>query len=247
MAALRASSFFRPRLCAFTRSTSNLRDVLALVKAGTLSLDDAEDAIGSRNASKSLLGMTETVENYARIDHGRALRTGLPEVVFGEGKSVEHLSGCLQAMHREALRLPASPKQRRSIIGMATRVSPTVFEQIKDDLPYVQYYPAARIAALRHTGFETPTGLPMGPEDVVAGERKGENATHDVAVLCAGTSDFPVAEEAAVTLELFGFKVARLYDVGVAGLHRLLAQAPVFRRAKVKLSAQAPVFRRAKI
>ncbi|SNS82788.1 hypothetical protein SAMN05421770_102476 [Granulicella rosea] len=87
---------------------------------------------------------------------------------------------------------------------LATRATPEAYAAIAQAVPAAEYHALARCVTL--------------PGSAVAGETGGT-----IAVLCAGTSDLPVAEEAAVTAEIFGAKVIRLYDVGVAGLHRLLA------------------------
>jgi pyridinium-3,5-biscarboxylic acid mononucleotide synthase len=101
----------------------------------------------------------------------------------------------------------------RSCTIMATRIEPDVFLAIQFLLPDVEYYDRARICALKVT--ETPKRLGT------------------VTILTAGTADLPVAEEAAVTAELAGFGVRRLWDVGVAGIHRLLAQREVIDQAQV--------------
>ena len=100
----------------------------------------------------------------------------------------------------------------RSNTIMVTRIEPNVFAEIKQLLPDVVYYDRARICALRMT---VPARLGL------------------VTILTAGTADLPVAEEAAVTIELAGFGVRRLWDVGVAGIHRLLAQREVIDEAQV--------------
>ena len=101
----------------------------------------------------------------------------------------------------------------RSNTIMATRIEPEMFDQIKQLLPEVKYYDRARICALRVNAVPPRLGL--------------------VTILTAGTTDLPVAEEAAVTIELAGFGVRRLWDVGVAGIHRLLAQREVIDEAQV--------------
>ena len=97
---------------------------------------------------------------------------------------------------------------------LVTRVEPAVAEAVRAALPGVVHHAEARLLTLRQA--------PIRP-----------HGRGSVAVITAGTSDLPVAEEAALTLELFGDKVERLYDVGVAGLHRLLASIDVLRRAEV--------------
>lgn len=107
----------------------------------------------------------------------------------------------------------ADKHRQNSII--ATRCNEEKYEAVRQRLPEAQYDDVARMIYLRR---ET--------------EQKG-----CVAVFCAGTSDLPVAEEAALTAELMGAKVERAYDVGVAGLHRLLAQKPLLERAKAVVVA----------
>ncbi len=101
----------------------------------------------------------------------------------------------------------------RSNTIMATRIEPDVFDQIKLVLPEVEYFDRARICALKVNQMPKRSGI--------------------VTILTAGTADLPVAEEAAVTIELAGFGVSRLSDVGVAGIHRLLAQRSVIDQAQV--------------
>jgi len=98
---------------------------------------------------------------------------------------------------------------------LATRADEAAFTAVKALVPEAQYHPVARVIALRQT-----------PAD-------GHQGGGSLAVLCAGTSDLPVAEEAAVTAEVMGAEVRRIYDVGVAGLHRLLAHREVLREAEV--------------
>lgn len=96
---------------------------------------------------------------------------------------------------------------------LITRLAPEIYKKIKAQLPGGRYYPEARCLTLLKKKEPEPAGL--------------------VAILSAGTSDIPVAEEAAVTCEFFGNKVARFYDVGVAGLHRLLGHLEDIKKARV--------------
>jgi pyridinium-3,5-biscarboxylic acid mononucleotide synthase len=96
---------------------------------------------------------------------------------------------------------------------IATRATPEAYAAVKLRVPDAVYHPQARIIGLR----QSPTGAEAGP----------------IAVVCAGTSDLPVAEESAVTAEYLGLEVDRIQDVGVAGLHRLLAQREALSRARV--------------
>lgn len=144
----------------------------------------------------------QPVDSFAKIDHHRKLRTGFPEVIWGQDKTVEQLIKIFRAME------PKNP------VVMATRIVPEVYEQLQTLLPNLQYHKTARICALQ--------------PNTVATEYSGT-----IAILTAGTADLPVAEEAAVTLELSGFQVARLWDVGVAGIHRLLNNRAVIDSADV--------------
>jgi pyridinium-3,5-biscarboxylic acid mononucleotide synthase len=140
---------------------------------------------------------------FAKIDHHRQLRTGLPEVIYAVGKTPEQVGEIFFRM---------------AAMGgdvMATRADEAAFAAVQALVPEAQYHPVARIVALRQTSL---------PEKETAGP---------IAVLCAGTSDLPVAEEAAVTAEMMGANVRRIFDVGVAGLHRLLAHRELLREAEV--------------
>jgi len=96
---------------------------------------------------------------------------------------------------------------------MMTRLDPEVFEAIRPAVPQLRYDPLARLAFVAPRGRRTLRGL--------------------VVLATGGTADLPIAQEAALTLELLGSRTARLYDVGVAGIHRLLSYWPLLRRARV--------------
>jgi NCAIR mutase (PurE)-related protein len=161
-----------------------VRDVLAGVADGSLSLDAALDAL-------ALEPMEELP--FATIDHHRALRQGFPEVIFGGGKTPEQVEAI-------AARLAAHGDG-----FLATRLDPPAAARLRSRFPAVELNELARTAYL--AGRESP---PAGRGTVL--------------VVTAGTSDLPVAEEAAVTLRAAGDCVDRLTDVGVAGIHRVLTQ-----------------------
>jgi NCAIR mutase (PurE)-related protein len=138
--------------------------------------------------------------DFAKIDHHRALRTGLPEVIYGAGKTDEQVLGIFARMAEQGGNV------------LATRVSPSAAEAVRAQIPAARHHALARTLTLNQ---QEPAPLP-GP----------------LAVVCAGTSDLPVAEEAAVTAELMGAEVVRIHDVGVAGLHRLLAQRETLNSAR---------------
>lgn len=143
---------------------------------------------------------------FARIDHGREARKGFPEVVFGEGKTPDQIARLAERILARSGRL------------LVTRASPEAWERLRPRFPRLRYHAAAR--AIWYEGT---------PRLRSRSALRGGN----VLVLAAGTSDLPVAEEAALTARLLGCRVKTVYDVGVAGLHRLLAQLPALRRATV--------------
>ncbi len=130
---------------------------------------------------------------HTRIDHHRSLRTGLPEVVYAAGKTPRQVVEIFTHMAAAGTAV------------LATRASTETAAAVLDAMPASVHNEIAR--TITHGSLELHT---EGPRPCIA-------------VLCAGTSDLPVAEEAAITAEHFGVRVIRLYDVGVAGLHRLLA------------------------
>jgi NCAIR mutase (PurE)-related protein len=143
---------------------------------------------------------------FARLDHQRALRTGHPEVVFGPGKTAEQIAQILTAI--AARRQPA----------LVTRLDEARAQEVLSRLA-----PDVRAKARVESAARM---LLVG--DPLVGRGRGV-----VAVVAAGTSDLPVLEEAAFTLQVFGHEVDRIVDVGVAGLHRLLAVQDRLRRAEV--------------
>ena len=131
----------------------------------------------------------------ARLDHHRHLRTGPPEVVYAESKTPEQVAEIMERM------------AQRGNLALATRAHPDAYAATVARLPQAVYYDRARIIAVNASQPAAFSLQPSAPYLVVA---------------TGGTSDLPVAEEAAITAEMLGHRVVRLYDVGVAGLHRLL-------------------------
>lgn len=130
---------------------------------------------------------------FARLDHHRALRQGFPEVVFCEGKRPEHVVAILRELW-----------QRHPARVLATRATPETFAVVADALPHARYFADARTIVLG----ELPQPAPDAPF---------------ILVVCAGTADVPIAEEVVLTAHALGSRVEKLYDVGVAGIHRILA------------------------
>ena len=169
-----------------------LRSLLDDVRSGAASVDDALERM--RHLPFEDLG-------YAKLDHHRALRHGLTEVVFGKGKTAEQVVGI-------ATRL--LDKSRNLLI---TRTERSVAESLMAVYPEAEFFPLS--GAVRVWRERTIVG--KGP----------------VAVVCAGTSDIPVAEEARLTAEVMGNAVDAIYDVGVAGIHRLLSHSDRLMAARV--------------
>ena len=138
---------------------------------------------------------------YAKVDHHRAIRQGIPEVIFGSGKTAEQILGIASAMRR-----------RGNENILITRLSDEKARILAEQLP-LTYDPVSRIGIIGQKGEVTASGT--------------------IVVATGGTSDLPVAEEAALTAETLGNRVERLYDVGVAGLHRMLAHLDAIMEARV--------------
>jgi NCAIR mutase (PurE)-related protein len=173
-----------------------LRALLEQVRSGELDPDAALERLNH-------LPFVDTAS--ARVDTHRALRHGLPEVVFGAGKSAEQIveiAGALRAAGQPVL---------------VTRVPPELARGVQAGLAEASYDEAGRL-------------LWLGPAEVPA-VGKGT-----IAVVTAGTADLPVAHEAIGTARRFGNKVEAVFDVGVAGVHRLLAAAPTLRAARVVIA-----------
>ena len=149
----------------------------------------------------------EDLGDFARLDLHRGLRNAMPEVVFCESKTSEQATAILQRLWEHHDRV------------LGTRVSPAMAARIQEALPEAHYDPISRLLTL------TRAPLPTPPED-----------TPYAMVVCGGTSDLPVAEEAAQVLEFLGHRVERAVDVGVAGLHRLLSELPRLTRANVVIA-----------
>ena len=142
--------------------------------------------------------------NFAKLDHHRELRQGIPEVIYGAGKTPEQIESIASVMYRNGQKLI-----------LITRLAKDVSKIVGKRLP-LKYFEAARIGMI--------------------GEMPEPDGIGKIVVATGGTSDMPVAEEAALTAEALGNAVVRLYDVGVAGIHRLLSQLDIIMDAQVIIS-----------
>jgi NCAIR mutase (PurE)-related protein len=161
-------------------------------------------------ALNSLRSLPYDDMGYAKLDMHRGIRTGFPEVVFCQGKT------CSQSV--EIVKRLAGC---HSTI-LATRVAPDVAEKIAEAVAGSTYHSDARILVVNKPGEQA---------------KKATDDSKYIMLLCAGTADLPVAEEAAITAESMGSRVVRSYDVGVAGLHRLLDQKNRIMEANVLIVA----------
>ncbi|HET7497235.1 MAG TPA: nickel pincer cofactor biosynthesis protein LarB [Candidatus Eisenbacteria bacterium] len=181
---------------------SRLRSLLASVRSGRLSPREAFDALAS-------LPFENTAS--ATVDHHRGIRQHLPEVVFAQGKSIPQ---CVEI---------ARVINSRSDRCLVTRVSAEQGEALVAEFgERAEWNQLARTVVVRRGR--------KGSSSVKRSSRR-DAASGFVLVVSAGTSDLPVAEEAAVTLEFMGVPVRRVYDAGVAGIHRVLAHLDSLRSA----------------
>ena len=169
-----------------------LNELLEQVASGKLSPEQALEKLRWQPV--------ESIGDFARLDHHRALRQSMPEFVYGEGKSPEQVAAIMSAMVVRTGR------------ALATRVTEAHFEAARAVLPETIHNKVARTLSIN--------AVP-----------KGEIGK--VCVIAAGTSDVPVAEEAAEVLRFLGNATHTLYDVGVAGIHRLLEHANSLQEADV--------------
>ncbi|MBM3765799.1 MAG: nickel pincer cofactor biosynthesis protein LarB [Acidobacteria bacterium] len=171
---------------------AKIKELLEQVRAGAVDVDGAMDRL--KHMPFEDLG-------FAKVDHHRALRQGMPEVIFGLGKSPDHVKEI-------ALRL-----RERSENLLITRTPKDAAAAVLEAIPEIEYFPLS--GAMRLWRDRTLRG-------------RGK-----IAIVCAGTSDIPVAEEARVTAEVMGNEVESIYDIGVAGIHRLMNNRERLSQAKV--------------
>ena len=171
---------------------TEMTELLHQVAAGNVSPEDA--------ALKLKMQPFQEIGEYAKVDFHRGIRQGVPEVIYGSGKTKEHILGIAKAMRENG--------QKTVLI---TRLTQEAADFVAAELP-LDYNPLSRTGLVGE--LPTPTG-------------KGR-----IVVATGGTSDIPVAEEAAVTAEALGNEVVRLYDVGVSGIHRLLGNMETIMSAR---------------
>lgn len=198
-AALQSTVVPRFHLCNLTSGLYNLpvnsaalRKLFEQVRKGTLSADEAVERL--RHLPFEDLG-------FAKVDHHRALRQGMPEVIFSQGKTPRQVADIFSRLAKHGGNV------------LATRATEEQYAAVAAEVEKAEYRQLARAIILKRDRKRYGKGM--------------------IAVVSAGTSDIPVAEEAVVTAEVMGNEVQHIYDVGVAGIHRLLAHRGTLAKARV--------------
>ena len=173
-------------------NADSIRKLFEQVRRGRLSPDEAVERL--RHMPFEDLG-------FAKVDHHRALRNGMPEVIFGQGKTPAQIASIFSRLAKHGGNI------------LATRASKEQFAAVRKKNSKAEYRTLAQAIVLQRDRNKYGKGI--------------------IAVVSAGTSDIPVAEEAVVTADLMGNDVEHLYDVGVAGIHRLMANRASLTRARV--------------
>jgi NCAIR mutase (PurE)-related protein len=216
-------------------SSSDLLRILEQVKEGHVSPNDAVGLLSAQETNE------EVLSSFANLDHSRSQRTGFPEAVFGQGKTPQQVAKILDDMARSAneqsnssailatryvtiqrwcypLGLGSSLTTLTFIPCFNRRVTPDMYREFSTyefANGVIHYHAEANIVSMQASAF-------VEPEVAAVPKNTGPR----VVVATAGTTDIPVAEEAAVTLEMSGIEVDRVFDVGVAGLHRIIRALP---------------------
>ena len=173
-------------------NAESLKKLFAEVRKGKLSPDQAVERL--RHLPFEDIG-------FAKVDHHRSLRQGMPEVIFAQGKTSNQVADIFQRLAAHGGNV------------LATRATEEQYSAVAAKLPRAEFRLLARAIVLKRDRKKHGKGV--------------------IVVVSAGTSDIPVAEEAVVTAELMGNEVRHIYDVGVAGIHRLLAHRGALAKARV--------------
>lgn len=173
-------------------NVESLTNLLEQVKAGDVTIDEA---------LANLRKLPFEAIDYAHLDHHRALRCGMPEVIYCPGKTTEQIVEIFEKLAQHGNNVLATRADKETYDAVAARIDGAKYEQ------------AARSIVLR--------------------QEEAQRSKGHITLVSAGTSDIPVAEEARVTAELLNQRVETLYDVGVAGIHRLLNHCSLLQSANV--------------
>ena len=170
----------------------NIKEILDKYKNGEIELTNALQQLSDR-------GIDEM--GFATIDTDRLKRTGMPEVIYASGKTVEQVAQIAKRMFENKIDI------------LATRANEEMYRAVKEFIPDAKFNPLAKTITFK---FSNPV-----------------NSKGYIAIVAAGTSDMPVAEEAAETARFLNNEVKTIYDVGVAGIHRLFNKLDIIREARV--------------
>src|SRR3989338_4409434 len=173
-----------------------IKDIIAAVRSRKMSAEAAFEKL--KNLPYTNLG-------FAKFDTHRVLRKGFPEVIYSQGKAIQHLERIVDRCLKE----------QSSVI--LTKADPGVYKRLKARHPELEYGDIAKIIYFHKKRPKIKKGF--------------------VSVVTAGTSDINAAEEAALTLEIMGNRVRRIYDVGVAGIHRVLDKRRVLNNSRAIIVA----------
>jgi pyridinium-3,5-biscarboxylic acid mononucleotide synthase len=173
-----------------------IKNLLAKVASGAVTLEAAFE---------ELKDMPFQDLTHTKVDHHRLLRKGIPEVVFGQGKTTAQIIDVVRSM------------TEKGVDVLVTRIGDETGKRLVDEFPAGTYASQARCFYVKKDRRRRGKGL--------------------VLVISAGTSDMPVAEEAATASDFFGNRTQRLYDVGVAGIHRLFYNMDLLKKARVIIVA----------
>jgi pyridinium-3,5-biscarboxylic acid mononucleotide synthase len=175
-------------------NVSQIQQLLEQVRDHKTNVDTALDSL--RHLPFEDLG-------YAKVDHHRAMRHGMPEVILGQGKHPDQVAGIADALLAKSQNL------------LLTRATAEMAERVLAIAPETEYFPASGVVRVWRDRARYGKGR--------------------IVVICAGTSDLPVLEEAQCTAEVMGNEVDVISDVGVAGIHRLLHQRERLTEARVAI------------
>lgn len=202
----------------------DIRKMLSQVAAGGLSVDEA--VLKMKKEPFSEAGFDDL--GFAKLDTHRKLRQGVAEVIYGAGKTAEQIAGIVMAMRKrgqEVILITRMDEEKaafvrkilaadeESIAADAGKKAPWDASAGMAEIPWFRYHKDAQVG--------------------ICGDLPEKDGVGTIVVATGGTSDIPVAEEAALTAEALGNQVERLYDVGVAGLHRLMAHMDSIMNARV--------------
>jgi pyridinium-3,5-biscarboxylic acid mononucleotide synthase len=170
----------------------DIKDILNQYKSGELNLNDALQSLSNQ-------GIDEM--GFATIDTDRQKRTGIPEVIYAQGKTIEQITQIAERMYINGIDI------------LATKANAEVYEAVIKVVPKAIFNSVSKTILFRHKELPLNKGY--------------------IAIVAAGTSDLPVAEETAVTARFLNNKVETIYDVGVAGIHRLFNKLEIIRNSRV--------------